>query len=238
MAGKCKVTYLSHSGFLVETEHNYLLFDFWKGDIPELSYEKTLYVFSSHSHHDHYSKAIFKLENQCKEVRYILSSDIKEVDHTWRKSENVTFVDAYEKLQVGDCMIETLRSTDLGVAFLLQIEGLSIYHAGDLHRWEWPGEDPEENAAAVRNYEEEIERIAGRKIDLAFVVLDPRQEEVGGKGMDLFLSKVGAKYVFPMHVWDDYAFLADYRQKNQRRYLTSEIMNITKPGDRFSIEIG
>ena len=71
-----KVTYLKHSGFLVEMEDKYLLFDYWKGEIPALDYKKTLYVFVSHVHHDHYAKDIFKLENRCEFVKYILSCSV------------------------------------------------------------------------------------------------------------------------------------------------------------------
>ena len=60
---KVTVTYIKHSGFLVETKESYLLFDYWEGKLPELQYDKELYVFSSHAHHDHYTKDIFKLEN-------------------------------------------------------------------------------------------------------------------------------------------------------------------------------
>ena len=62
---KVTVTYIKHSGFLVETKESYLLFDYWEGKLPELQYDKELYVFSSHAHHDHYTKDIFKLENKC-----------------------------------------------------------------------------------------------------------------------------------------------------------------------------
>ena len=52
---KVTVTYIKHSGFLVETKESYLLFDYWEGKLPELQYDKELYVFSSHAHHDHYT---------------------------------------------------------------------------------------------------------------------------------------------------------------------------------------
>ncbi len=235
MDHRCKVTFIDHSSFLLETEKSYLLFDYWKGNIPNLNYNKPLYIFSSHSHHDHYSKDIYKLETLCCQVHYILSSDIMEEDQSWKKAESVTFMNAYEKKEIGSCQIETLLSTDLGVAFMVWVDGLSIYHAGDLHWWEWPGEDEKENQAYIEKYCKEIERIEGRKFDIAFVVLDPRQEEAGGRGMDTFLAKVGATYVFPMHLWDDYSLIDKYKEKNQLRYLTSNIVNIEGPGDNFDL---
>ena len=72
---KLTVTYIKHSGFLIETANSYLLFDYWQGKLPELQYDKELYIFSSHAHHDHYTKDIFKLENKCQRVVYVLSSD-------------------------------------------------------------------------------------------------------------------------------------------------------------------
>ena len=59
-----KVTYIFHSSFLVETEKNYLLFDYFKGDIPEMDPEKQLVVLVSHRHEDHFSPDIYKLSER------------------------------------------------------------------------------------------------------------------------------------------------------------------------------
>lgn len=53
-----KVTFIEHSGFMVEMEQNVLLFDYYQGEIPSFDGSKTLYVFASHSHADHYDSAI------------------------------------------------------------------------------------------------------------------------------------------------------------------------------------
>lgn len=53
-----KITYLDHSGFAVEYKKYVLIFDWYKGKLPEFDSEKEIYVFSSHSHYDH-----FDLEN-------------------------------------------------------------------------------------------------------------------------------------------------------------------------------
>ena len=54
-----KVTYLAHSGFLVEMEEAYFLFDYYKGELPKIDREKEWYVFASHAHYDHFRKEIF-----------------------------------------------------------------------------------------------------------------------------------------------------------------------------------
>ena len=59
------VTYIGHSGFLLETEDAYFLFDYFEGTIPELKNNKSIIVFSSHRHHDHFNPEIFELIKKC-----------------------------------------------------------------------------------------------------------------------------------------------------------------------------
>ena len=208
---KVTVTYIKHSGFLVETKESYLLFDYWEGKLPELQYDKELYVFSSHAHHDHYTKDIFKLENKCKKVVYVLSSDIKRASSFWKKAENVLFMKPHEEKVIDACTVSTLKSTDEGVAFLVKTEGKTIYHAGDLHWWDWPGE-PEED------------------------VLDPRQEESETLGIDYFIKNVGARFIFPMHCWEQYDIIERYKRNNDRKFLTGQIIDITGQEQQFILE--
>lgn len=236
MKDKFNVTYIQHSGFLVETEHHYLLFDYWKGTIPEMDYKKSLYVFASHAHRDHYSKDIFKLENRCETVQYILSFDIKDTDRNWKKIEKVAFMKPHETLEIDGVHVETLASTDAGVAFLVEVDGKEIYHAGDLHWWHWPGEPEEDNEWHRKAFQKEMEFLSGKKMDCSFVVLDPRQEEAGSWGMDYFLKHVYSRYIFPMHFWGDYSIIQKYKEKNDRKFLTGEIMEITKPGQNFVLQ--
>ncbi len=56
-----QVTYIYHSGFCVETENSYYIFDYFKGKLPMLNRDKRVYVFASHFHHDHYNPEIFVL---------------------------------------------------------------------------------------------------------------------------------------------------------------------------------
>lgn len=41
-----RVTYIHHSGFLVETDRFYYLFDYEKGTLPKLNCEKPMFVLS------------------------------------------------------------------------------------------------------------------------------------------------------------------------------------------------
>ena len=42
-----KITYLDHSGFAVEYKKYVLIFDWYKGKLPEFDSEKEIYVFSA-----------------------------------------------------------------------------------------------------------------------------------------------------------------------------------------------
>ena len=49
------VTYIHHSGFLIETEAYHYLIDYFQGSIPALNPCKSVLVLASHKHHDHYT---------------------------------------------------------------------------------------------------------------------------------------------------------------------------------------
>ena len=57
--GIMKITYINHSGFLIETRDCYYIFDYYKGELPHLDKEKEVIVFCSHFHEDHFNPQIF-----------------------------------------------------------------------------------------------------------------------------------------------------------------------------------
>ena len=170
-----RVTYIGHSGFSVELESHILLFDYYEGTMPEFDPAKKLLVFASHSHPDHFNREILKLADVYPDVEYIFPKDIGIAKKEQRVSEH--FMRKRDEITVGDTKVKSLRSTDEGVAFLVRCEDRIIYHAGDLNWWHWEEEDDAYNRMMRGDYQKEIETLTGEKIDLAFVVLDPRQEE-------------------------------------------------------------
>lgn len=230
-----KITYLGHSGFLVETGEHYLLFDYFFGRLPAFLPGKKLTVFVSHSHKDHYNKEIFALQREDagggaqKESRdlwpgksritYVLSKDIrrKQAEELVAEENGLLFVKAHETYALyGDAVtIETLRSTDAGVAYVVRVEEdggktLSFYHAGDLNLWKWAGMPKAFNNNMEANYRREMALIRGRHFDAAFVPLDPRLEQSAFGGMDLFLEAAEAEVVFPMHFWKQPEIVGEY----------------------------
>ena len=111
-----------------------------------------------------------------------------------------------------------MPGTDSGVAFLLTTDEGMIYHAGDLNDWFWEGEPDGDNKQMRGSYRHEIDKLKDRKIDLAFVVLDPRQEDHYADGLLYFLSTADPQCVYPMHYWKKPAvidrFMREYPQYN------------------------
>ena len=132
-----KVTFIYHSSYFVELDRCCLLFDYFRGEIPQV--DKPLYVFASHSHPDHFSPAVFQLAQKGREVHYLLADDIPPQKVPQELRGQVTFTAPRAFYEIGELKAATLRSTDMGVAFLVQCEGKCIYHAGDLNCWVWDG---------------------------------------------------------------------------------------------------
>ncbi len=199
-----QITYIYHSGFLIEIADSYYIFDYWKGDLPKLNPEKPVVVFSSHAHPDHYEPKIFDLLNEqgMKDIYAVLGKDIPKDNYPADIECLRTLAHKTFTLPHGE-ELYTLQSTDAGVAFVLVTREGVIYHAGDLNDWMWEGEPEESNSAMHQLYLRELNLIAGRHIDVAFVPLDARQEQFCFHGLAEFLEIVkDVNTVYPMHYWE------------------------------------
>ena len=226
-----KIDYLGHSGFLVETDSVLLLFDYYYGDLSllkEKSNDKPLYVFVSHSHGDHFNPEIFSLADTKHGTKYLVSFDVKG-NPAVPENQDVHYLDAdmtYEIEGLGTVM--TLQSTDEGVAFLVKTTNETLFHAGDLHWWDWPGEDPEWLAEQENVFRREIRKLEGTNIDIAFAVLDGRLEENYAKGMALILSTLHPRYVLPMHFSEDRSIIDRFRELPESKEEGTIILDTTK----------
>lgn len=229
-----EVTYLGHSGFLVELETAYLLFDYYKGILPVLEDEKHLYVFASHAHFDHYKKKIFGIRQDADKITFILSNDIQGDLVTGK--ENLVYMGPNEDITVGPCDIKTLRSTDEGVAFLVSCNEILIYHAGDLNWWHWEEENDVFNTMMKRNYQHEVNKLKDGSINVAFVPVDPRLSKQYYWGLDYFMNQTDTQAVFPMHFWDDYSIFDRLETEKETVSYRDKIHRIEKEGQTFLIE--
>ena len=157
------LTYIFHSGFVLETEQSILVFDYWMDpsgvmDGVLLS-EKPLYVFSSHFHEDHFTKEIFEWKKQREGITYILSKDIYKHRRASKEDADVWLAKG-GTWSDDNISVWALGSTDSGVSWIVEIEDKAaikreqslvcldsaereqarpkvkrIFHAGDLNNW-------------------------------------------------------------------------------------------------------
>jgi L-ascorbate metabolism protein UlaG (beta-lactamase superfamily) len=239
--GKIKINYLYNSSFKIETEKYVLIFDYYNdkselgiknssnGVIGEsdLDTDKHIIVFASHSHGDHFNDVIFSWKDQNPNIKYILSSDIKQV----KCNEHISIMSAYEELILDDVYIKAFGSTDIGISFLVKLEGATIFHAGDLNWWHWYDEIHEDNIKMEKLFKEEIEKIKDEHIDLAFFPVDSRLKESYVLGPDYFIDKIKPKALIPMHFREDYAVTKEFADKSKGKEV--ELFNISKRGEEL-----
>ncbi len=84
---------------------------------PEINTEKTLFVFVSHVHYDHYNPDILKLRRQRQNIWYLFSDDVPMPD----EQKQVIRLSPEEERRVNGIRVRTLPSTDEGVAFWMDL---------------------------------------------------------------------------------------------------------------------
>ena len=192
-----KIRYLGHSGFLIETNAAYFVFDYIRGELPEFSKNKKRYVFVSHANHDHWIPDIFHDDRLKKTELYILGFDIKEpFEKRAVQDPSLSFLPivwAYpgKTIQTDDFTCDPILSTDEGVAFPVCTKGGVFYHAGDLNWWHWNKDPAYRNAQRAVNFKREVDRLKGLHIDAAFIPLDPRQENASRSAVPYRCGKHG-----------------------------------------------
>lgn len=239
-----EIVYLGHSGFAVKTEAACYLFDYIRGELPAWGEDLPLYLFASHFHFDHFTKKIFEKSLAGRVDTYILSDDIRRKYARRRPSwmeewaAKIRWARPGTELSLGEIQVKVLKSTDVGSAYrITEPGGAALYHGGDLNWWYWQEESKAWNRNMEVNYKREIASLAGQKLDVAFLPLDPRLGRGYGYGMRFFLETVPVKHVFPMHFWEDYGvaerFVAEYRETLAK---SGAILHaIEREGQRYEI---
>ena len=255
-----KVTFVHHSCFVVDLDAKTLVFDYFGGDkvngyhfhgrLPEFETDKPLYFFASHRHQDHFDLDILKLAEKYPKIHYVLSKDIRlGANYLLRHGiplsvkKKITFVSPNgeytlpsEQAREEDMIkLLTLRSTDEGVAFYIETEGRHIYHAGDLHNWCFEGAGGLVNGKMESGYRMALKHLANKHIDAAFVVLDPRLGEHTYKGLDYFMQNIHADYIFPMHMWQQYGLVEEYKKMCFNDRYMERLVDIRNENETFDL---
>ena len=126
-----KITFLGHSGYMIEEGSTALIFDYYTGQLPKLSDMAKLYVFASHVHPDHFNRKIFEWEKMYPDIQYVLSDDIK----TEGPQGKVVYIGAEKEIMLDGLRISvrsgSWRGKGLMSRFCRWTRGRRISTAGD-----------------------------------------------------------------------------------------------------------
>ena len=235
------VTYFHNSGFSVAVGDTLLIFDYWRGDqgqLPrqawitdwELKKFHRVLVFVSHDHEDHFDEAIYGWDYEHLPITYIVADDLPIGKRGRRMKPG-------DEITVGGVEIRAFDSTDKGVSFYVTVDGLHVFHAGDLNLWHWREESTlREITQAENDYYAAVAPIEGLPIDLAMFPVDPRMGGMYDAGANHFVMAMKPRLFIPMH-WQGRPDVArDYVRKGRTKY--TEVLALTKPRERAEIEFG
>ena len=238
MSLQLKITHYYHSGFSVACDDILLIFDYWRGEFGELTPDREItaeelqkynkvYVMISHEHPDHYDQIVY----------------------TWREWADVTYIVSYDmpigtrgkRMSPGDEMeladgikMTAYGSTDLGISFLVDIDGLKIFHAGDLNYWHWRDESTmAEIEEAEAEFVRKVRPLSSAGIDIAMFPVDPRQGSMYEAGANYFILTAKPRLLIPMHYFRRSDIILEYSRLNRTR--STEILAMPGYGDSIGV---
>lgn len=230
---KVSTQYIHHSCYTLEIQNYFIVFDYFEGEL-HLPEGKDIYFFVSHAHGDHFSNKIFDYMDRVK--KYIISSDVI-FDEKFLSSGKIVTIDPDANVTVDEMKIKTYISTDAGVAFMINIFGKNIFFAGDLNDWYWEMEDSDEVRDDMhKRFVNEIDKLRNIKIDIAYFLVDPRQQgqfDLGGRQ----ILDLKPKYFLPIHFWEDYNITTKFKEKYQNLFKDTEIFDIKEKNQILNFEI-
>ncbi len=212
-SGEMKIWNLGHSGWAVQTAGRLLIFDYavmgrpadqpalCNGGIdPEEIAGLETTVFVSHAHNDHFDPRIFELSGKIPKLNYVFGFT----------PDRATRADLPEALPAHEVMgpretrefdgvkVTTIESNDSGVGFLVEVDGVAVYHAGDHANRQRDFSGP---------FTAEIEFLAatGVRPDVAFLPVSGcgfGDLEAVRLGNDLVLETLKPVLALPMHGGD------------------------------------
>ena len=199
--GEAEICYLGHSGWAVKTRDHLLVFDYFTdGALPdapalangyvapaELAGERVT-VFVSHAHPDHFDPAVFAWRGAIPRLTYVLGFEPDSAPPHVR-------VEPRQTRTVDGMRVTAIASTDQGVGFVVEVDGLVIFHAGD---------HANRRRDLTGDYPPEIDFLAasGLRPDIAFVPVSGcgfGDQEAVRLGVQYALDKLAPELFLPMH---------------------------------------
>jgi len=219
--GQAIVWSLGHCGFAVKTRTRLLIFDYFSrggarpakpslanGFVdPEEVKDLDVTVFVSHSHGDHFDPVILGWRPVVKNIRYIFGWNARKGERTMDMPapRSTASLDGLEIFTVNGEHNDVPET-----AYLVKLDGLSIYHAGD-------------TISPTAAFKADFEYLRGKagRIDLAFVSQFEQAEALA------------SAVVFPMHFNNREYMHVGFAREAAEKKLPSRIVAPENKGDRY-----
>ena len=250
------LTYIFHSAFMLECNTCTLIFDYWLDPaqiLPRmLPSGKPVYVFASHFHEDHFTKEIFQWRqtDNSRHYTYILSKDILKHRRA-QKDEADEWLAKGGTWQNNQLKVYATGSTDSGVSWIIEVEGKTIFHAGDLNNWyarfltdDYDGGNilseefglihPDKEEKRYLGELKDIKKIASH-FDIAMFPIDGRIGNGYTRGGRQFIGQFSIGLFVPMHFVAS-GFESAARMKEFTDKANIPFWSIQEEGERYVLE--
>jgi L-ascorbate metabolism protein UlaG (beta-lactamase superfamily) len=226
--GEAIVWYLGHSGWAIKTKNKLLIFDYYEynknPDDPLLSNgrinsseikDQDVFVFVSHGHEDHFDDVILTWDTQLNRIHYIFG---------WKVSNDEKYVmmdGERELIKINGIEIVRISSElENESAFLVRVDGLTIYHGGDYYFREKDGGNIVYLAETYGD------------VDVAFI-------ESGFTHIcNSTIEKLQPRAVFPMHARNNERAYKQYVDTEAHNFPNTRFVCAENRGDRFHYRNG
>jgi L-ascorbate metabolism protein UlaG (beta-lactamase superfamily) len=221
--GEAIVWSLGHCGFAVKTRSRLLIFDYYsrgwpRPEKPSLANgfvdpaeikDQDVTVFVSHAHGDHFDPVILSWQSTVKNIRYIFG---------WKAGKGERAVDmpaprATQNLGGMEIFTVNCEHNDVPeVAYLVKVDGLSIYHSGDY-------------MGPLDTYQDDMAYLLKKAgmVDLAFI----------GKFQQA--ESLKPRVVFPIHAYNREYMYGTFAREAAAKNLPSRVILPENKGDRFML---
>lgn len=170
------------------------------------------------------------------DIHYIFSSEL------YRRVgdlPDVTYLKTLEDYHDDRLNIRAFGSTDTGGSFLIESDGIKVFHAGDLNNWHWKDEStPQEVRQADSDYLHELGVLAkyAPSIDVVMFPVDARMGTDYMLGAVQFIEEIQVKVFIPMHFTAHPEAVMEFREEAAKRNVQFVPLMETGEGIEFVAE--
>lgn len=235
---EAEVFFLGQSAWAVKTQNHLLVFDYSENarvrkpdhpcilsgciDTAELKRQK-LAMFFTHEHADHFSPSIFTLQEAVPGTEFVLCFNPA------GSEQKYTYIPLNGEAELNGMKIYVIKSTDAGGGYLIEVDGLVIFHMGD---------HANGDEKLMPGFTNEIDMVAEKNKDIDIMFGPTRGCSLGSPeqvraGTYYAIDKLHPALFVPMHAGDYTFAYKEFVEKAREDGLTQPMVSVINKGDRF-----